>query len=91
MCYKNPLITQYLDQIGDFVTSLPNPISWTLPWQTQYGVTSAEDLLWQRIMQFDMECLLPNEKQDTELMNFLCDEDRVVDFLATFWLKLVTR
>ncbi len=52
-----------------------------------YGITEEEDVSWQLILQDSMDDLPEEELEDAELIDFLEDEDAVVQFLQTLLAK----
>lgn len=87
MRYEDPRIIQYLDDIADFLIASfpekPDP-----SWFVWFGLTQHDDVLWQRIVQFNGGWLLPSETSDPELMKLLSDPNQVLDFLGNLWDKL---
>jgi hypothetical protein len=57
----------------------PDEYAWLLE---NYGISKEKDVLWQLILEYDLDELTEEDREDREIMEFLEDDQAVVKFLS---------
>lgn len=86
---KSELIESVLKEMDrvwgeDGLGGQPDEYAWLLK---KYNITEEDDVQWQLILQYDMNDLPDEDKEDEELMDFLKDDHAVIQFLEKYLMK----
>ncbi|CAJ0800211.1 hypothetical protein LMG7141_03790 [Ralstonia condita] len=81
----NAILTRMEQVWGDGgLSGEPEQYAWLLE---HFGISEEEDVQWQLVLEYDMDELSEEDREDPEVMQFVEDEEQVVRFLENLLRK----